>query len=347
MSKLVAFNPIELASETTKKVIAGNRRKYNGFRMEHFYGQIATARGVGCNLRCCFCWINPSKDLPENYGVFYSPEEVYNNLLKVSSNEFGKWMKTRLIRISGCEPTIGKSHLLGFIEFCAKNDAPLILLETNGMLCGYYEEFVKELSELKEYFLIRLSIKAGTPEAFKKKTGAKEEFFELPFTAIRLFKKYGIRYSLATMSKNPEIMPSYERRALLEEIIKAGAGHNLFAGSFEEEKVDLFLLAQGRIRKSGLVKDLSGLNKNHYVPLDFLLKKWLAERGILNYEEIDRELRKIKQMPPSELIFILPQLPLYSTETSQCATCHAQNPWHGHGGVVDDLNELELGKFIH
>ena len=105
------FDPIEVSKETERIVIDGNKRKYNLFRVERFYGQIATARGVGCNLRCGFCWISPSRDYPEKYGTFYSPQEVYDKLIEVSSSKRARTLMSEGVRISGCEPTLGMDHL--------------------------------------------------------------------------------------------------------------------------------------------------------------------------------------------------------------------------------------------
>jgi len=345
LSNLVAFDPIQLAKKTEKKVIRGNEKKYNGFRLEHYYGQIATARGCGCNLRCVFCWINPSRDFPENYGIFYSPEEVYEKTKKISSSKFGEWAMTTYVRISGGEPTLGQAHLLGLIELCAKSKKEF-LLETNGILLGDDESYVRELSKFKKYFWVRLSLKAGTPEAFEKKTGAKSDFFELPFVALKLLEKYKINYRIASMSKNPEIMPYYERYSLFKKLIEAGAGHKLLL--LEEEKIDLFDSAKKRLAKLGLIKNLTDLNKKHYTSLDFLFEKWLTKHAhIATLDELILQLDRISKMSPSVLISILDQLDFSITVDSPCATCRANNPWHGHGGVQDDLNEDKLGKFIH
>jgi len=156
---MTAFDALELSLETEKRVIDGNKRKYNTFRLEPFYGGIATARGVGCNLRCAFCWINPSRDTPERYGTFYSPQQVYEKLREVSQG------RTVGARISGCEPTLGRDHLLELIETCAKGDFRKFLLETNGMLLGADESYVRDLNKFRDYVLVRLSFKAGNAAA--------------------------------------------------------------------------------------------------------------------------------------------------------------------------------------
>jgi uncharacterized Fe-S cluster-containing radical SAM superfamily protein len=71
------------------------------------YGGISTAYSCGCNLRCVFCFSGYPRDHPENTGKFYSPEEVAKALI-----ECAKKSTSQKLRVTGCEPTIGKEHLL-------------------------------------------------------------------------------------------------------------------------------------------------------------------------------------------------------------------------------------------
>ncbi|MCS4541885.1 MAG: radical SAM protein, partial [Euryarchaeota archaeon] len=66
-------------------------------------GGIATGYAIGCMLRCVFCWIDFSREFPEKYGNFYSPEEAFNKL-KEAAHKYG----VRKLRISGAEPTLCK-----------------------------------------------------------------------------------------------------------------------------------------------------------------------------------------------------------------------------------------------
>ena len=303
-----AFDPIERSRQVEKVIINGDQRKYNTFRLEPFYGQIATARGVGCNLQCAFCWINPSKDHPENYGAFYSPQEVYDKLIEISSNRFGRAIMTSLVRISGCEPTLGKEHLLSFLELCKKEinnrrDFRGFLLETNGILLGNDEKYIKALSEFKEHLIVRLSFKAGTPEEFERKTGARKEFFDLPFRALESLKRYGFVYRLASMSQDPALMPPEERSSLLERIVHIGI-ENL--SLLEEERTDLFGIAIRRLTERGI--DLGQIGKRVYLSLP---------NGI--------SLEELKNVT-------------FETIESPCSGCTRNNPYHGHN-TEDDLDE--------
>jgi len=56
------------------------RRKYYKFRGGRWYGGIAAADCIGCNLKCTFCWSNVPRDNPSMGWKLYSPEEVCLNL---------------------------------------------------------------------------------------------------------------------------------------------------------------------------------------------------------------------------------------------------------------------------
>jgi len=299
-------------------VIKGDKRKYLRFRVEHFYGQMATARGVGCNLRCGFCWINSSRDFPEDFGEFYSPHEVYDCLVEVSSNEYGRAIMSSYARTSGCEPSLGREHLLSLLRiFKKEGDFKRFLLETNGILFGADETYVRELKEFRDNLVIRLSFKAGTSEAFERKTGAKAEFFDLPFYALSFFKKYEIPYVLAAMSKDPAIMPSNERKNLLKKIVSYGE-ENL--DLLEEERADPFGITIKRLRQSGIV-DMNKFRKEEYLPIN---------PNKMREEAITCGMGNVGLLRLLDLF-------LFNIDESSCVGCTEENPWHGHG-VEDDLD---------
>ena len=313
------YDPIKLSEEVEAIVIDGNKRKYNTFRLEPFYGQIATARAVGCNLRCSFCWINPSRDNPKNYGAFYSPQEVYEKLIEVSSNKFGRATMSGVTRITGCEPTIGKNHLLSVAEISKEEeDFRRFLIETNGILLGSDENYVKTLSKFGDYIRVRLSFKAGTPEAFERKTGAEAKFFDLQFKALEYLKKHNVSYSLAAMSKDPAIMPDKERRSLLTRIIEYGPGNlNLL----EEEKADPFGITKKRLVESGIVARAEDIRQYVYESLDASLMRFFEGRKSISLGELKEAIQTMD----------------IKIVESSCRTCKRHNPWHGYK-VMDDLD---------
>lgn len=329
MQNLNSFDPLQLTKKIEKSVIDGDKRKYRVFRLEPFYRQIATARGSGCNLKCNFCWTDPSRDDLKISGKFYSPEEVYDKLIEVSSNEYGKAIMSEYIRISGCEPTIGKDHLLSILEIVKREQyfSKGFLLETNGILLGTDENYVKDLSEFKDRLIIRLSFKAGTPELFEEKTGARKEFFDYPFYALHYLQKHNIPYALAAMSKDPEIMPSEERMGLLKRITDYGIDN---LRKLEEEGTDLFGLTVKRLTISGI--NLDKLKTQEYLPI-----------GVNEITKVAKELRISHRKALSYFLF--------RKKESNCVRCNRNNPWHGHGtendlderfgGIRGDINETK------
>jgi len=178
------IDPIELTRKTEKIVCKNNLRKYYRFRRAPFYGGIATADCVGCNLRCIFCWAYNVVKNPEKIGKFYTSDEVAKKLTKIArENGFDK------VRISGNEPTICREHLLEVLEKIP-NDL-LFILETNGILIGFDESFARDLSRF-ENLHVRVSLKGTTEKEFEKLTLAKGEFFKFQIKALENLKKFGV-----------------------------------------------------------------------------------------------------------------------------------------------------------
>jgi len=169
------YNPLELSEKIERIVCKDSFKKYYRFRPAKFYSGISSADCCGCNLRCYFCWSN---DLAREgkIGEFYSSEEVSGKLIAIAK-KFG----FNRIRITGNEPTIGKDHLLAVIKNIP--DDYLFILETNGILLGNNEDYIKELSRFKNLH-VRVSLKGCTPEEFSRLTGAVPESFELQLKAL-------------------------------------------------------------------------------------------------------------------------------------------------------------------
>ena len=75
------------------------------------------------------------------------------------------------LRLSGCEPTIGRDHLLRLLGKVQGSGYPFYL-ESNGILFGADRTYVKSLAEYAEFIYVRISYKAATPESFTTITGA-------------------------------------------------------------------------------------------------------------------------------------------------------------------------------
>ena len=222
------YDPVELAQKTEEIVCMGDFRKYTDFYATGVYGGIATGYTVGCCLRCYFCWVDWGRDYPEKYGDFYSAKETFSNLKKAAV-KFG----VKKLRISGAEPTLGREHLLSLLRYVEESEFGLFILETNGILFGADKSYIKDVSRFTKPH-IRVSLKAGTPEGFEKRTGAKRKSFDLPYYAIENLKNADISFHVAAMTDR-RIMEEEERRALIKKLsaIDKSLIHNL-----EEEHVD-------------------------------------------------------------------------------------------------------------
>ena len=238
------FDPLEVSRRTENVVCKGNKRKYLRFGTTPDYiTGVATGYVVGCNLRCVFCWAHETRDDHMLAKDFYSPEEVFAILTEIIQ----KNPKIDKMRISDGEPTLCRNHVLELIELAEKSFIEKFVLETNGILLGSDETYVKDLAKFKKLY-VRLDLKAGTPEAFSRKTGAIPEAFEWPFQAIRYLKKHEINFGVAAMSADPRFMDPLERVSL---ITRLGMIDPSLVLRLEEEMTILFPTAQKRLKAQG------------------------------------------------------------------------------------------------
>lgn len=236
------FDPLELARQTERIVCRGDARKYTKFYCAGVYGGIATGYTCGCCLRCVFCWVNWSRDFPEKYGHHFSPDEAFDRLSRAARKRH-----VRQLRLSGAEPTLGKAHLLALLERVEASPARLFILETNGILIGADADYARQIARFQKVHT-RVSLKAGTPEAFTRKTGAVPQSFELPFKGIVNLLAAGASVHVAAMT-DPRITPRRERRALIDRLT---AIHPALAQNLEEERVDAYHNALERLRHAGV-----------------------------------------------------------------------------------------------
>lgn len=243
------FDPLELARETEKIVTRmgeeGLERKYAGIYSAPVYGGIATGYAVGCCLRCIYCWSNWSRDFPERFGKFYSPKEVAQKLFKAAEEgitapgwERFRHLRVNKLRLSGCEPTLGKEHLISVLRHVMGSKYPLFILETNGILLGADRDYVTQLSEFKERLYVRVSFKAAMPEEFTQRTGALGEYYELPFKALKYLLDEGI-YARAAAMTDSKVMPEEEKKTLIEKLNEIDPSAN-YSTALEEEQIDAY-----------------------------------------------------------------------------------------------------------
>lgn len=203
-----------------------------------------------------FCWTNWSRDFPERFGKFYSPAEAFEKLSE-AAHKYG----VRKLRISGAEPTLGREHLLELLERVDDSEFDIFILETNGILFGADESYVKEISRFKKPH-VRVSLKAGTPEAFTRKTGAKSESFELPFRAIQNLLNHGVSFHVAGMMNDPRIVSKQERLELAKRLAEIDPR---LVTTFEGEVIDPYETTLARLKSAGLT--LKWPSRERYGPL--------------------------------------------------------------------------------
>ncbi len=228
------YNPIELSEKTEKIVSKEDFKKYYRFRPTGFYGGIATADTVGCNLRCKFCWSGNSVWNAKNVGEFYSPEKVVDALQDIAWNK-----GYHQLRISGGEPTIGKKHLIRVLENI--DSRYLFILETNGILLGYDEAYVEELSRFKNLH-VRVCLKGINKEEFSMFTGARDGF-EYQIRALEYLRDLRMSFNIAIVSVQKNKKEFYNK------LIEMGLGSIMI----EEEEIKLYPLVRKRLSKEGLL----------------------------------------------------------------------------------------------
>jgi len=242
------FDPLELARETEKIVTRegpeGLERKYTDFYSVPVYRGIATGYAAGCCLRCIYCWSNWSRDFPDKLGKFYSPRQAAQRLFEAAErgivySEYWRKLIPRVnkLRLSGCEPTIGKEHLLKLLEHVEQSGYPFYL-ETNGILFGADRDYVKNLSKFSRFIYVRVSFKAAIPQGFTQRTGAIGKFYEIPFKALRYLLDEGIHARAAAMT-DPKVMPKEERRILIEKLNEIDPSAR-YSETLEEENIDTY-----------------------------------------------------------------------------------------------------------
>lgn len=231
------WNPVQKALETLPIVSKEGKRKYYRFRPTGFYGGIATADCVGCNLRCLFCWSWQNIINPEAGGYFYTPAQVAGNLIRIARQKgFHK------VRISGSEPTLDREHLITILS-----QIPLdiqFILETNGILIGNDETYAQELAKF-ENLRVRVSFKGATPDEFSQLTQADPQAFLLQVKAVEnLFR--------AKVRVNPALMSSFSTAESIKSLQQILGEIHPGLMSIEMEQLVLYGEVQDRLQKAGI-----------------------------------------------------------------------------------------------
>lgn len=228
------YSPIQLSKITEKLVTKDELKKYYRFRPTGFYGGIATADTVGCNLRCKFCWSGNSVWNAKNTGEFYSPEQVALTL-----NTVARKKDYRKVRISGGEPTIGKNHLIKLLKNIDSN--LLFILETNGILLGKDKKYIDKLSQFNNLH-VRVCLKGCNSEEFSFLTGAKTGF-NYQLKSLEYLRDKALSFNIAVVSVKKG------QKKLYEQIQEMGLGKIMI----EEEEITLYPQVERRLIKEGII----------------------------------------------------------------------------------------------
>ncbi len=240
LSFFVGYDPVKTHLMLEKQVSRDYERKYYRFRIDRWYGGIATADCVGCGLFCKFCWVSDKvRRNPVKVGSFYKPEDVVVRLLNLAKDR-----GINQVRISGGEPTIGRGHLLRVLDHFA-GKGMLFILETNGILIGHDESYAAQLSSY-DFLHVRVSLKGCNEGEFHMLTGANPDGFKLQLNALKNLLKAGV-------SCHPSIMTSFSTEESLRELtIRLAKICEKLVEEVEVEELILYPHVIERLKRHGL-----------------------------------------------------------------------------------------------
>ena len=168
-------------------------RRYWRFRGGLWYGGIATADCVGCNLRCKFCGPLLCMLKKGKCGSFRSPRDVAKILISIARRK-----GYRYLRLSGGEPTICFEHLLQVLEE-VENSGYIFILETNGIILGIDESYAEQLSGYPNVH-VRVSLKGTNPTEFSELTMAPAHYFDYQIKSLENLLEYGVSFHPAVVA---------------------------------------------------------------------------------------------------------------------------------------------------
>ena len=240
----MSYDPVQRHLAIEKLVVReeseGQEKKYYRVRPARWYGGIVTADCAGCGLLCKFCWVSDNiMNKPAETGKFYSPDKVAHDLITLAEKR-----GLKQLRVSGGEPTIGKPHLLQLLDRL-EGKGYRFILETNGILITYDENYAEELSKY-DFVHVRVSLKGCNEEEFALLTGAKPDGFKLQLKSLEKLIE-------AHVSCHPSIMTSFSPRRNLDTLMKRLESLNpKLVGEAEIEELILYPHVINRIQRYGL-----------------------------------------------------------------------------------------------
>ena len=139
---------------------------------------------------------------PAKVGEFCTPKEVADRMITLArKNHLSQ------LRLSGGEPSIGKTHMLQLLDILRDKGFSFIL-ETNGIPIACDKSYAKDLSK-RDFIHVRVSLKGCNEEEFSLLTSAKPEGFRLQLLSLENLDKEGVNC-------HPAIMTSFSTRKNLQ-----------------------------------------------------------------------------------------------------------------------------------
>jgi len=185
---------------------------YWRFRGGKWYGGIATADIIGCNICCKFCGPRLFMLSKRKRYKYKSSREVAKILIEIARKR-----GYRFIRISGGEPAIYWEHLLQVLDN-VKCEKFIFILETNGILIGANKEFVEELSQYPNIH-VRVSLKGTNENEFANLTMANPKFFSYQLQALKNLLNFDVSFHpavVASFSSTENIRKLEERLSKID-----------------------------------------------------------------------------------------------------------------------------------
>ena len=229
----------------------GQLRKYYRFRADRWYGGIATGDVVGCGLLCRFCWVHDAiVERPGASCEFLAPQEAARKLMEVARSRHLAQM-----RLSGGEPTIGKSHLLSVLTEVERAGGFGFILETNGILLGADPSYSNALAVF-HCLHVRVSLKGSCEGEFELLTGAHGDGFSLQIDALRHLLDAGV-------SCHPAVMSSFSTESSMHGLYdRISAIDSKLVDDLEIEEVIRYPRVERRLQRFGLAPLVSHDPKN-------------------------------------------------------------------------------------
>jgi len=167
-----------------------------------YTGKAVLAGMTGCNMRCIYCMWPPRNLKPRRVREesLLTPRQAAERIVAAAKEN-----NLSVAKIGGGEPTIGWEHTIRLIRILEEKSSLNLVLETNGIVPAVRGDIAEDISTTRR-LVVRVSIKAATPEMFQKITRVPSAYFDYPFRFMEKLVDSGVEPSRI----KPVIMISFE-----------------------------------------------------------------------------------------------------------------------------------------